>query len=67
MAVARDISIGLHDITDLFSCEDGTKHKERIPNDIPTTFFKCSEPSPSASSLLHKFIIFKINNKLMHQ
>ena len=45
---AKDISVGLHGITALFSHTDGTKHKERLPKDTPISFFKCTEPSSSA-------------------
>ena len=36
----------------LFSHADGTKHKERLPKDTQISFFKCTEPSSSASTLL---------------
>ena len=49
---AKDISAGLHGITALFSHADGTKHKERLTKDTPILFFKHTEPSSSASTLL---------------
>ena len=49
---AKDVSVGLPGITALFSHEDDTKHKERLPKDTPISFFKSAEPSSSASTLL---------------
>ena len=49
---AKDISVGLHGITAVFSHPDGTKHKERLPKDTPISLFKRTEPSSSASTLL---------------
>ena len=49
---AKDISVELHGITALFSHADGNKHKERLPKDTPISFFKRTEPSSSASTLL---------------
>ena len=49
---AKDISVGLHGITALFSHADGTKHKERLPKDTSISFFKRTEPSSSTSTLL---------------
>ena len=47
---AEDILVGLHGITALFSHADGTKHKERLPKEF--SYFKRTEPSSSASTLL---------------
>ena len=49
---AKDISVGLHDIAALFFHADGFKHNERLLKDIPISFFKRTEPSSSASTLL---------------
>ena len=48
----NDISIGLHGIAALFSHADGTKHKERSPRDTPISFFKRTEPSSIALTLV---------------
>ena len=42
----------LHGITALFSHADGNKNKERLPKHTPISFFKRTEPSSSASTLL---------------
>ena len=49
---AKDISVGLHGITALFCNADGANHKERLPEDTPISFFKRTEPSSSALTLL---------------
>ena len=49
---AKDISVGYHGITALFSHTDGTKHKGKLPKDTPISFLKRTEPSSSASTLL---------------
>ena len=51
-ACAKDISVGLHGVAAVFSHADCTKHKERSPRDTPISFFNCTEPSLSASTLL---------------
>ena len=48
----KDISVGLHGITDLFAHADVSKHKERLPKDTPILFFKHAEPLSSALTLL---------------
>ena len=48
----KDILVGLHGITALFSHADGTKHKKRLPKDTLISFFKHMEPSSSALTLL---------------
>ena len=50
---AKDRSTGLHGVIALFSHVDGTKHKERLPKYTPISFFKRTEPSSSASTLLN--------------
>ena len=49
---AKDILVGLHGITALFSHAGGTKHNEKLPKDTLISFFKHTEPSSSALTLL---------------
>ena len=48
----KDILVGLHGITALFSHADGTKHQERLRKDTLISFFKHMEPPSSALTLL---------------
>ena len=49
---AKDIWVGSHGITALFSHAGGTKHKETLPKDTLISFFKCMETSSSILTLL---------------
>ena len=49
---AKDISVGLHGLRAFISHADGTKNKERLPKDTPISFYKHTEPSSGASTLL---------------